>query len=314
MPVTPTKAALGLTAVGGTLGTAALVPSLVRQVQDYRRYKKVKKGLQEKAPYIAGAALAGMLAAGGGGYAYAKMKNGTYGQLPEAQDKSEKLKKLNSALFGRTGYEYLPGHADFVNGAGRRGLAALTQAKRELPQGALNDLPDRSQNLQYMSKAAQDAYWNSPAAPQYKKASMARMELLDKLGLSMSAAIPLGIAGATTLGGGLYLLGKKKLDPISKKNRSKLDKAELLDKYLLPGSIAAGALFGGITGAAAGKASGKRQRENLQQDLYNATASDYLTSELNRRRRAYTQAQHDLAGRYLEDQKMKQLPWSGYNG
>lgn len=314
MPITPAKAALGLTALGGLTGTAMLTPSLIRQVEDYKRYKKVKKGLQDKAPYIAGAALAGMLAAGGGGYAYAKMKNGTYGQLPEAQDKNEKLRKLNSALFGRTGYEYLPGHDDFVNGAGRRGLAALTQAKRELPQGALNDLPDRSQNLQYMTREAQDAYWNSPAASQYKRASMARLELLDKLGLSMSAAIPLGIAGATTLGGGMYLLGKRKLDPMSKKNRSKLDKAELLDKYLLPGSIAAGALFGGITGAAAGRASGKRQRDNLQQDLYNATASDYLTSELNRRRQAYTQAQHDLAGRYLEDHKMKQLPWSGYDG
>ena len=314
MPITPAKAALGITAIGGTLGTAALIPSLVRQIQDYKRYKKVKKGLQEKAPYIAGAALAGMLAAGGGGYTYAKMKNGTYDQLPEARGKSEKLKKLSSSLFGRTGYEYLPGHDDFINGASRQGLATLGQARRELPLGALNDLPDRSRNLQYMPKAEQDAYWNSPAAPQYKKASVARLELLDKLGLSMSAAVPLGIAGATTLGGGMYLLGKKKLDPTSKKNRSKLDRAEMLDKYLLPGSVAAGALFGGITGAAAGKASGQRQRENLQQDLYNATASDYLTSELNRRRQAYAQAQHDLAGRYLENHKMKQLPWSGYDG
>lgn len=134
-----------------------------------------------------------------------------------------------------------------------------------------------------------------------KHSSIARFEMLDKLGLGWGSAAAIGgtLATGTAVGG--YLLGKKILKPFHKENRRQLRRWQTVDKYLLPTALTAGVILGGVTGSAAGKASGKQQVSNYQHDM--ESAGNYYTNDSYNRGNSYGRPGVDFARPYMNEGK-----------
>lgn len=283
MPISPGLLTAGLSALGLTAGAAALYPTAKNIKGDADERDRLKASFSKKTDQAVGAALAGLALAGTGGYVAGKTRYGTYKMLPEAYGGKEKFRKFRSALHGRTGFEYLPEYKNIAD-AGDRSWNSLQYARNRIPQQLLDDVPDYSRNI----------------VPYTKQSGLAYLEMLDKLGLGYGTAALLGTAiGGTALGAGLY--GKHKLDKMHEENKKKLHKYQTLEKYLVPGALAAGAIIGGIGGGAIGKASGKRQMENYRNDMYNASVHDYYTNAINNRVDSYKRAEIDLARKYMNE-------------
>lgn len=290
MAITPKQALIGLTLTGGAAGAGALVPYILRAKRDYKEAKELESSIKSKLSKIAGAALAGAALTGAGGYAGGKLKWGTYDTLPKSENKPEAFRKLGSGLFGRTGAEHLPTYG-YVGNARDFMREANSVARENVPSELLEGIPDY--NRGYLPQVTRYL----PDKQSYMNLGL----LTDKLGLSMKAAIPLGLASATGLALGGHALAKKKLKPWSEENKKKLKRWQTLDKWLLPGALTAGALLGGIGGTMWGKHSGQEQLENYKKDIADAEMYQYYGNELNRRTNAYERAKIDLARQYMNE-------------
>lgn len=282
----------GLIAAGALAGGAPLAKTAYDTVQDKLRYDAMKERLSDSLPDIVMAGIGGALAGGSAGYAAGKLQKGTYNMLPKSDSNRETAQNMIRALTGRTGVEHTEPYKSVIKDRLSTDMNYYMKSKQVLPKSA--QTPDFYGGM--FDIDPDKALAETPGAS-FKHACYGDLKVIaDKLAVSIPAAI--ATAGSLALGG--HLFNKHVFQPWQEDNRKKLDIADSLSKYAVPAAAAAGALIGGGGGYLAGRKAGEEQKENLAQDLYNATASAHFSGEVGRRMVAYNRARSELANKYLD--------------